>query len=96
MVRRGHVVSFLSFFLHTFEISFNCVGRGAFATRDIAKGGLVSPVPLVHLPASSIIEMHEIGSVEDNEEEGPVYYRLSEEVTGEQLLTNYLWYDLSS
>jgi hypothetical protein len=32
-------------------------GRGAFATRAIPKGGLVSPAPLIHIQDSEMIEM---------------------------------------
>lgn len=66
-------------------------GRGAFATRMIKAGGLVSPVPLVHLPAKSIVNMHELGLSEEESEEGPVYFRLSDEVQGQQLLLNYCY-----
>ncbi|CAB9505826.1 Guanylate cyclase [Seminavis robusta] len=66
-------------------------GRGAFARRKIKEGGLVAPVPLVHLPAGSMMDMHEIGSSDDGGEEGPVYYKLSDEVQGKQLLLNYLY-----
>lgn len=66
-------------------------GRGAFATRKIKAGGLVSPVPLVHLPAKSIVNMHELGLSEEESEEGPVYFRLSDEVRGQQLLLNYCY-----
>lgn len=66
-------------------------GRGAFATRKLKKGGLVTPVPLVQLPASSIVNMHELGQSEEDHEDGPIFYRLSEEVQGEQLLLNYCY-----
>jgi len=66
-------------------------GRGAFATRKIKEGSLVSPVPLVHLPAKSIVNMHELGLSEEESEEGPVYFRLSDEVQGQQLFLNYCY-----
>lgn len=66
-------------------------GRGAFSTRKLKKGGLVTPVPLVQLPASSLVNMHEIGQTEEDHEDGPVYYRLSDEVQDEQLLLNYCY-----
>ncbi|KAL3910821.1 MAG: hypothetical protein SGARI_001939 [Bacillariaceae sp.] len=34
-------------------------GRGAFARRNIQKGGLVSPAPLVHLPNRSALVLYE-------------------------------------
>ena len=67
------------------------IGRGAIAARKVKKGGLVSPVPLVHLPASSIVNMHELGEEGGDNEDGPVYYRLSDEVQGQQLLLNYCY-----
>jgi hypothetical protein len=33
-------------------------GRGAFATRRIAKGGLVGPAPLIHVPDDSVLDMY--------------------------------------
>ena len=72
-----------------FHISF--VGRGAFATRKIKEGGLVTPVPLVQLPSGSIVDMHELAQSDEESEDGPIYYRLSDEVQGKQLLLNYCW-----
>jgi len=66
-------------------------GRGAFAVRGLAKGSLVTPVPLVQLPASSMINMHELGQSEEEHEDGPVYYRMSDDVQGKQLLLNYCY-----
>jgi hypothetical protein len=34
-------------------------GRGAFATRFIPKGGLVSPAPLVHIPDRSVLKIYD-------------------------------------
>jgi len=64
-------------------------GQGAFATRAISKGGLVSPIPLVHLPDSSIYDMHELESDEDPDGD-LFYYRASEQVIGKQLIYNYV------
>ena len=38
-----------------------------------------------------MMNMHEIGSSDEGGDEGPVYYKLSEEVQGKQLLLNYLY-----
>ena len=61
-------------------------GRGAFATRAIPQGGLVTPVPLVHLPYKDILDMHNL----EADEEG-FYTRTSDEVINQQLLTNYVY-----
>ena len=66
-------------------------GRGAFARRKIKQGGLVAPVPLVHLPSKGIMNMHEMGQTDGDGEEGPGYFRLSDEVKGLQLLYNYCY-----
>jgi hypothetical protein len=70
-------------------------GRGAFATRDIEAGSLVSPVPLVQISNEGIMDMYPVKMVynEDDEEhfvrdipednaEGP-------DPIGMQLLMNY-------
>lgn len=48
-------------------------------------------MPLVQLPARSIVNMHELGRTDDENEDEPIYYRLSDEVQGEQLLINYCY-----
>jgi hypothetical protein len=63
-------------------------GRGAFATRTIPNGGLVAPVPLVHIIDEGIMDMHEVEKVTDPDE-GDIYARKNDEVTGKQLLLNY-------
>lgn len=61
-------------------------GRGAFATRNIKKGGLVAPVPLLHFPDLSIFNMYELEYNNDDE-----YVRASNTVIGKQLIVNYLY-----
>ena len=61
-------------------------GRGAFATRKIPAGGLVAPVPLVHIPDATIFDMHEVTMAEDGE-----FVRESDEPIHQQLLVNYLY-----
>lgn len=65
-------------------------GRGAFATRDIKEGGLVAPVPLIQIPNEDILDMHDIGLADRNDDE-PARVRKDDEVTGKQLLYNYCW-----
>ena len=66
-------------------------GRGAFATRFIPKGGLVSPVPLVQIPNERIMDMHPIKKVEDAEDGEEYFVKASNEVIGSQLLLNYCY-----
>jgi hypothetical protein len=61
-------------------------GRGAFANRNIKAGGLVSPVPLVHITEEVILDMHELKDDGDD-----IYVKASDEVSGTQLLFNYLY-----
>lgn len=53
-------------------------GRGAFATRTIRNGGMVAPVPLLHISDKVALNMYNL----DEEEEDAV---------GEQLLMNYVY-----
>lgn len=61
-------------------------GRGAFANRKIPQGGLVAPVPLVHIPDSIIFDMHDLTLSEDGD-----YMRESDNVVHRQLLLNYVY-----
>lgn len=61
-------------------------GRGAFATRKISEGGLVAPVPLVHIPDSVIFDMHELTLTDEGD-----YMRESDDVVHRQLLLNYVY-----
>lgn len=61
-------------------------GRGAFATRRIKAGGLVAPTPLLHIPTSEVLDMHELYFTEHGD-----WARSSDEVTGQQLLVNYCY-----
>jgi hypothetical protein len=65
-------------------------GNGAFAKRNIAKGGLVSPAPLIQISDKSIMNMHEIKRSSD--ENGERFaHRVDDDVIGHQLLLNYCW-----
>jgi len=74
-------------------------GRGAFANRDIKKGGLVSPVPLIQIPNEVVLDMHPITDIITNryeveeEEKEPEYLYLkeSDDKIGIQLMINYCW-----
>lgn len=60
------------------------VGRGAFATRFIPKGGLVGPAPLLHLPDRNILAMYS----GQEEEDGTLHRNVSNPIHT-QLLINY-------
>jgi len=74
-------------------------GRGAFANRDIKKGNLVAPVPLIHIPDETILDMHPIDRVvlnsdqveEDDADPEYIYLRENNDKNGIQLLMNYCW-----
>jgi len=74
-------------------------GRGAFANREIKKGSLVAPVPLIQIPDETVLDMHAVESIVHNmeqvEEEGAdpeyMYIRDGNDVTGIQLLMNYCY-----
>ena len=61
-------------------------GRGAFATRPIPKGGLIAPVPLLHIPDVEVLDMHPLKIWEDDE-----YMRESDNVIHQQLMLNYVY-----
>jgi hypothetical protein len=62
-------------------------GRGAFATRKIAKGGLVAPVPLIQIPDKAVLDMHNVIPSGDKGE----YIRESNDVIGQQIMLNYCY-----
>ena len=66
-------------------------GRGAFANRNIPEGGIVAPVPLLHIPDESIFDMHNMATVELEEEDSYMYLRDTDDKIGIQLLVNYCW-----
>ena len=55
-------------------------GRGAFARHTLAKGSIVAPLPLIHLPYRQSLDMYKI--------EGKVV-KNRKTVVGQQLLINY-------
>jgi len=65
-------------------------GRGAFANRDIAEGGLVAPVPLIVIPDETVLDMHPVESIEF-EGDVSMVIRENNEKVGIQLMMNYCW-----
>lgn len=61
-------------------------GRGAFATRAIKKGSVVTPAPLLHIPNGEVMNMHPLYYTEHGD-----WARESDEVVGRQLLVNYCY-----
>lgn len=59
-------------------------GRGAFATRKIAAGGLVAPVPVTHIPHKTALDMHKLTTTADGS-----YVRESDNVVTQQMMINY-------
>jgi len=51
-------------------------GRGAFASRNISKGGLVAPAPLVHIPYRDILMMFATGLDGERNSSAPVHTQL--------------------
>lgn len=62
-------------------------GRGGFATRNIPKGEVVAPVPLIHIPNRSIYNMYEV-MVDTTYAQHSVVRNVSA-IVGHQLLLNY-------
>ena len=46
--------------LHAGESTIAQAGRGAFARRDLPKGSLVAPFPLIHIPERKRLEMYNL------------------------------------
>lgn len=59
-------------------------GRGAFATRSLAKGSVVAPAPLLHITNKTRMIMYEVGEAI----QGAIHRNASKPVH-EQLLVNY-------
>ena len=66
------------------------MGRGAFANRDIQEGSLVAPVPLIHIPDETVLDMHKMAAAE-LENGDSIIMRDTNEKIGIQLLLNYCW-----
>ena len=64
-------------------------GRGAIANRAIKKGGLVAPVPLIQIPDEEVLQMYEIKTKYDEDEEEEFQVRGGTKAFGTQLLLNY-------
>lgn len=59
-------------------------GRGAFASRFIRKGGLVSPAPLIHIPDRNVLTMYKPFELENGK-----LRRNASEPVHQQLMLNY-------
>jgi len=64
-------------------------GRGAFATRRLTEGQVITTSPLLHLPFSSFVEMYDFEDYVDDAT-GKVLRRAMN-VSGHQVLTNYCY-----
>mmetsp|Transcript_17515 Transcript_17515/g.26592 ORF Transcript_17515/g.26592 Transcript_17515/m.26592 type:complete len:598 (+) Transcript_17515:47-1840(+) len=60
--------------------TINQAGRGAFATRDLSKGTIIAPLPLIHLSNRTRMDMYKRNGSAVIKESPPV---------GKQLLLNY-------
>lgn len=63
-------------------------GRGAFAQRTMKQGFTITPVPLLHLPEKSVMEMYHVEQSR-GENNKLFWHRSSSEPFGKQLLLNY-------
>jgi SET domain len=65
-------------------------GRGAFATRDIARGETITVSPMVHIADSDLMEMYPILTLKEGQTTKTVYDQKDEEQPMEmQILLNY-------
>ena len=64
-------------------------GRGAFATRFLPRGTVVSTAPLLHIPDRDILTMYDDDMLEEQQ-------RDKSKPIGQQLLLNYCWGHASS
>lgn len=65
-------------------------GRGAFAKRSIKKGGLIAPVPVMHAPEKTMMNMYEVTRGVDVDGD-KFTHRVNNKVVGQQLLLNYCY-----
>ena len=65
-------------------------GRGAFTHRPLKKGSIVSPVPLVHIPDKSAMDMYEVEQSRNDDDE-LFWHRTSTKPYSKQLLLNYCY-----
>lgn len=57
-------------------------GRGAFATRDLPKGAIVSPLPLIQIIDQTVLEMYQLSDIKSKK-------RKQRRIVGYQLMMNY-------
>lgn len=72
--------------LDSLRVGTTSVGRGAFATRFLNQGDIVAPIPLIHLPDRSVLDVYETG-VWDNA--SATASRATDTPVHQQLLLNY-------
>ena len=63
-------------------------GRGAFTRRSIKKGGIVAPLPLIHLPERAVLDMYAQGVTDPATGDAT---HASTEPVHKQLLLNYCY-----
>jgi SET domain len=71
-------------------------GRGAFASRFIPKGGLVSPSPLVHIPNRTAMQIYKEMPNDSNDPTEKHNVRNTSAPIHHQLILNYCWGDKHS
>lgn len=64
-------------------------GRGAFATRKVAKGKIIAPSPMLHIANEELMNMYEIIETENPETEEITLEHDMTKFSGQQLLLNY-------
>lgn len=67
------------------ESTLDQAGLGAFASRDLPKGTVVTTMPMVHIPYRDVFNMYRLELAED----GGYVRRVEEGVKGFQLIVNY-------
>ena len=60
-------------------------GRGAFAVRDLPRGSVVAPVPVIHLPERKVLNVHAWGVIDPDD--GDPFWG---EHVSEQLVRTYV------
>lgn len=60
-------------------------GRGAFATRDLPAGTVITTTPLHHVHDEAFVNMYNFTSLDETGE----YVRITDQVVGKQLILNY-------
>ena len=64
--------------------------RGAFATRNLQAGQVITTSPLHHVPDKKFMNLYNLTEIEQ-EDGSIVYHRVLDEVVGQQVLLNYCY-----